>query len=483
MIPFELEREAFEPERREEFNDFLKLYPIPSEYRVILPKSNQTIFDAPHGFIYLGSTLLVVPRSPLLLLCARLMVLSPLSVLQFVSCCGFSMFKTPLSLPSIHNFFLSKTNLIQNPLKDKFPSNIKEKPMFQRLGRYPTSVHVFLDPILFLVGLKPSWEYGQQRPAIMAEGKEMAFRNFIYTEDVEDLSFFPKGPSSGFSTGSPFVLVNTEPLKADEELVIRIAEVMADSRESLKPEFFVVHRGSVAAQIKDRKCKTSGVSSRPPDDVPYLTVFVDDEDVAAYRLKIYVITPPAWKNHLDMHMDVELLDLLDHCYARQAVADNVVNKRAKEEECEELRAKYEAVMTEFEKNPTVVALQEKISTLFTEVKEHKVTYLDAEKESLKAIEVSLRKKVEELKQDMREVVLKFIPYAAIELVHSDDMGSLIVRLVSSHILYKRCRAYEQVADMKEPFDLSKVKGYRSSYKKDHTQASTDLATVYFSLVG
>nr|GEY91300.1 hypothetical protein [Tanacetum cinerariifolium] len=28
-------------------------------------------------------------------------------------------------------------------------------------------------------------------------------------------------------------------------------------------------------------------------------------------------------------------------------------------------------------------------------------------------------------------------------------------LVSSAILYGRCRAYEQVADMKEPFDLSK----------------------------
>ncbi|GKF12944.1 hypothetical protein Tco_0050870, partial [Tanacetum coccineum] len=44
---------------------------------------------------------------------------------------------------------------------------------------------------------------------------------------------------------------------------------------------------------------------------------------------------------------------------------------------------------------------------------------------------------------------------------------------------KRCKAYEQVADMKEPFDLSMVKGYRSSYKKDHTQASNDLATATF----
>ncbi|GKG45613.1 hypothetical protein Tco_0498059, partial [Tanacetum coccineum] len=63
-----------------------------------------------------------------------------------------------------------------------------------------------------------------------------------------------------------------------------------------------------------------------------------------------------------------------------------------------------------------------------------------------------------------------------ELVHRDDMGSLVGKLVSFAILYGRCRAYEQVTDIKEPFDLLKVKGYHSSYKKDHIQASNDLAT-------
>ncbi|GKB57685.1 hypothetical protein Tco_0913871 [Tanacetum coccineum] len=40
-------------------------------------------------------------------------------------------------------------------------------------------------------------------------------------------------------------------------------------------------------------------------------------------------------------------------------------------------------------------------------------------------------------------------------------------------------AYEQVAAMKEPFHLSKVKGYRSSYQKEHTQASNVFATAMF----
>ncbi|GKD38203.1 hypothetical protein Tco_1258410 [Tanacetum coccineum] len=144
-------------------------------------------------------------------------------------------------------------------------------------------------------------------------------------------------------------------------------------------------------------------------------------------------------------------------------------ERDREEECKGLRFKCEADMTEFEKNPAVVALWEKISALSIEVKEHKlnldrmmlesqkwtcyqqslstleskVTSLEAEKAMLETVEVSLRKELKELKR-----------------------------------IGERW-SYVQVADMKEPLDLSKVKAYRSSYKKDHTQASNDFATPTF----
>ncbi|GJS68367.1 hypothetical protein Tco_0682932 [Tanacetum coccineum] len=60
---------------------------------------------------------------------------------------------------------------------------------------YVGFVRVFDDPILFLAGLKPSWEFDQQRPAIIMGEKEMAFRNFIYTGDDDDLDFLPKEPT------------------------------------------------------------------------------------------------------------------------------------------------------------------------------------------------------------------------------------------------------------------------------------------------
>ncbi|GJW42589.1 hypothetical protein Tco_0071388, partial [Tanacetum coccineum] len=84
----------------------------------------------------------------------------------------------------------------------------------------------------------------------------------------------------------------------------------------------------------------------------------------------------------------------NRCYARQAVEDNAVNRRscellkviknlsgeadvmrarelAREEECERLKAKCEAAITDFDKNPTVLLLREKISSLAVEEKEHK----------------------------------------------------------------------------------------------------------------
>nr|GEX50074.1 hypothetical protein [Tanacetum cinerariifolium] len=87
-------------------------------------------------------------------------------------------------------------------------------------------------------------------------------------------------------------------------------------------------------------------------------------------------------------------------------------ERASEEECEGLRVKCEA------------GYQQILLTL-----ESKVTAFETEKARLEAVEVSLRKE-----------------------------------LVSSAIVYGRCRAFEQVAGMKEPFDLSK-RSAKNPYQK------------------
>ncbi|GKB54221.1 hypothetical protein Tco_0904974 [Tanacetum coccineum] len=251
----------------------------------------------------------------------------------------------------------------------------------------------------------------------------------------------------------------------------------------------------------------------------------------ACHLKTSNITPLVWKSHLDNQMNVELLDLHDRCYVRQTVMDNAVNRRAlellkvveqmkgecdvlkekekaRDKECDELKAKCEAAMAIFDNILAVNVFCEKIATLFGEVKEDKasldtmlreskkwagyqvslstleskVASLEAEKARLKAVETSLRQEVENVKHDRANVVSKVVPYITMELIHSDELGMLIGKLVSFAVFYGRCAAFEEVTKIKEPFDLSKVKGYRPFYKKEHTRACNDLATATFPFI-
>nr|GFB20858.1 hypothetical protein [Tanacetum cinerariifolium] len=249
---------------------------------------------------------------------------------------------------------LSEQNkLYLKSFKDKLPPNIEENAMFQRLSRYPISVHVFPDPILFLAGLKPSWEHGQQRPTIMASRKEMDFKNYIFTKDDDDLAFLPKEPSSGFSIGSLSASVNIELPKDVKEPEVQPVEVTTNSGESLNAGVFIVHPGSIAAKLASSSSSSHAVrakTSASKDDSPFLSIYDDDEgfpgcfklkDANAYHLKISAITLLAWKDHLDNQMDLELLDLHDRCYAWE---------RSREEECEGLRVKCEDDMAEFDQN-------------------------------------------------------------------------------------------------------------------------------------
>ncbi|GKD78487.1 hypothetical protein Tco_1341108 [Tanacetum coccineum] len=101
-------------------------------------------------------------------------------------------------------------------------------------------------------------------------------------------------------------------------------------------------------------------------------------------------------------------------------------------------------MTKFDKNPTVIVLHEKIAVLLGEVS---LSTLDSKVASLEAAKASFRQDLENAKLDRAKVVSKVVPYIATELVQSDDMGKLVVKLVSSAIFYGRCQALEELADV------------------------------------
>ncbi|GJR93615.1 hypothetical protein Tco_0265789 [Tanacetum coccineum] len=80
--------------------------------------------------------------------------------------------------------------------------------------------------------------------------------------------------------------------------------------------------------------------------------------------------------------------------------------------------------------------------------ESKVASLEAEKARLEAFELSFRQEVENVKRDRAEVVSKVVPYVAIELVYSDELGRLDGKLASASVFYGRRAAFEEVAKIK-----------------------------------
>nr|GEX65906.1 hypothetical protein [Tanacetum cinerariifolium] len=253
----------------------------------------------------------------------------------------------------------------------------------------------------------------------------MAFRNFLYVKTDMDFTFLPKDPSLEFGTGSPSTSINTELLLLNVEPV------------------YEANTEQIVENVAD--LGGSPMHQEKMDDSLFLTISDDGEDV-------------------------ELLDLHDRFYAKQAVMDNAVNRRAQEllkvveqikgecdvlkardKECEELKARCKAAMMDFDNNPAVKVLRERIVALLVEV-----ASLEAKKVRLEVIEASLCQELEDVRRDRAEVVSKVVLYIIMELVHSDQLGMLVGKLVSSAVFYGRCATFEEVVEMREPFNLTKV---------------------------
>ncbi|GJY41991.1 hypothetical protein Tco_0429261 [Tanacetum coccineum] len=331
-------------------------YDIPSEFNVMLPKSNQTIYDA-----------LLNPFG-----CAEL--------ITFVVMC--KAYGDEPSVDLFRGFFNLYTGVDW--------LTFFKRPEADCLARHPDNVQYFSDPILFFAGLKTSWEYSPQHPVIFLGGKELAFRNFMFAKDDEEMSFLPCERSLGFGGSSPSASINNEPplievKPLDSANPDQLVENTADSGGSLvHEEMTVVGNGSVAERMKNWRCRTKG-SVKPPtkswqlpvlfpgssaksplrlrlscpptlrSSIMKLTIIsysfacisffiflylqfiiaclpdaLELGTIVDCHLMISYITPPAWRGHNDYQSEVELLDLYDRCYARQAMVGNAVNWKARE---------------------------------------------------------------------------------------------------------------------------------------------------------
>ncbi|GJV85001.1 hypothetical protein Tco_1524899 [Tanacetum coccineum] len=81
-----------------------------------------------------------------------------------------------------------------------------------------------------------------------------------------------------------------------------------------------------------------------------------------------------------------------------------------------------------------------------------------------------------LKHNRAEVVIKIIPYIAMDIYHSDEVRSIVGNLVKASIFHGRCKALEEVVETKKLMDLSKVLCYRATIKMEYEEVDNAYVT-------
>ncbi|GJY54599.1 hypothetical protein Tco_0446263 [Tanacetum coccineum] len=213
------------------------------------------------------------------------------------------------------------------------------------------------------------------------------------------------------------------------------------------------------------------------------------------------VTPPSWKQHPKKICLEKLYDIHDRAYMQQVVLDNILNSKTyklifalskarascdaiqerevtKDKVYAELERKCNEALQDLEKNPIVLDMRSEIETLHGQVNK-----LHSEYSRLILEEKKWVKYEQTLSVLYRAaVVSKVFPYVAIKFVCSDKIGLLVARLVKAAMFRGRCTAFEEVENLKEPFILEKMTGYRPSSGKEFDQAGDDLATASYPFI-
>ncbi|GJZ01602.1 hypothetical protein Tco_0519563 [Tanacetum coccineum] len=149
------------------------------------------------------------------------------------------------------------------------------------------------------------------------------------------------------------------------------------------------------------------------------------------------VTHPSWKHYLRE--------------ITRASCDTMREREIKKDKAyAELEKKCNEALQDLDKNPLVSDMRAEIETLKSQ-------------------------EVDSLRQDRAAVVSRVIPDTTMKLINSDEMGVLIARLVKASIIYGRCTTFEEVAELKKPFVLEEMPGYRPSLKEEYDRAGNDLA--------
>ncbi|GKC36614.1 hypothetical protein Tco_1048998, partial [Tanacetum coccineum] len=228
------------------------------------------------------------------------------------------------------------------------------------------------------------------------------------------------------------------------------------------------------------------------------------KDSSNFHWVVAPVTPPSWKQHLKEISLEKLYDIHDRAYMRQVILNNMLNIKTHKlmSILSKARASCDAIRErEVKKDKAYAKLERKFNEALQDLEKNSLSWicvprlrlykdrltnstvsLESERERLKSSEVHLLQEINSLRQDRVVVVSKVVPHVAMEIVRSDEMGLLVTRLVKVAMFRGWCTAFEEVADLKEPFILEKMPGYRPSFGKEFNQAGDDLAIASYPFI-
>ncbi|GJX48979.1 hypothetical protein Tco_0275824 [Tanacetum coccineum] len=346
-------------------------------------------------------------------------------------------------IPSEYPELLLEDNkLDKKSFKDVIPQHVQEDPLYNLIATYPVNVRTFPDPILYLAGLKTSWEHSPKEPIIYYRRKE---RISIMRQE---------SPSVSMNNETPTTYM--EPLNVVAPS--HFAENMADSNDTPSEKDEVPHILLTAGEPSDPLDVDSD-----PDIHEFLSAKALKDSTDCHWVVAHV-TPPSWKQHLkEINLD-KLCDIHDKACMRQVLLDNIMNKmthelmstlseamaaydaiQEKEKEKDKAYAEFEAkcndALQDLDKNPLVLDLRAEIKILHGQVSKLHDEYSSLVLEEKKWVNYDQTlailhfKEIDGLKQDRVAVVVKVVPYVAMELVRSDKMGLLVARLVKTALVH------------------------------------------------
>ncbi|GKA87361.1 hypothetical protein Tco_0809125 [Tanacetum coccineum] len=375
---------------KSELSQLVVEYGIPLDVRVMLLKRNQTIFDAPLGFVglYTRSFNHLNLRIPF----------------PKFFCEVLNYFKVHIS--HFNPFGLAKLTAFAVMCKA-----YGDKPIVKLLRAFLNLVNAGNWLTLSNRG-DANVPRAIKKPCTHIEGwkVKMYFRSFMM-EGINGEFHFLTREDIGNKGGAD---LDDAPSERDEVVLIDCSiSKKAKNRKESAPSKVANKRKQAASKPSGRETRHKTHKVQPqaskavgepsdPFDVDKFPSAKELKDSADYYRVVAYVTPPLWKHHLKEISLEKLCDNHDKAYMRQVVLDN-----KKDKAYAELEAKCNDALQDLEKNPLVLDLHKEIETLQGQVEK-----LHGEYSRL----------------DRAAVVVKDVPPVAMDLVCSDEMGLLVTRL-------------------------------------------------------